>query len=62
MRFAAAILLGLALLTQEAMAETYPEVELRNGVGDFGTLLSIDKARRQLGYEPAFSWRDAITS
>ena len=46
----------------DLMAEAYPDVELRDGVGEFGTLLSIDKARRQLGYEPAFSWRDAITS
>ena len=46
----------------DLMAEAYPDVELRDGVGELGTLLSIDKARRQLGYEPAFSWRDAITS
>ena len=46
----------------DLMAEVYPEVELRDGVGEFGTLLSIEKARRLLGYEPAFSWRDAITS
>ena len=46
----------------DLMAEAYPDVELRGGVGEFGTLLSIEKARRQLGYEPAFSWRDAITS
>jgi nucleoside-diphosphate-sugar epimerase len=44
----------------ELMAEVYPDVELRDGVGEFGTLLSIEKARRLLGYEPAFSWRDAI--
>ena len=44
----------------DLMAEVYPDVELRDGVGEFGTLLSIDKARRLLGYEPAFSWRDAI--
>jgi nucleoside-diphosphate-sugar epimerase len=44
----------------DLMAEIYPDVELRNGVGEFGTLLSIEKARRLLGYEPAFSWRDAI--
>ena len=42
------------------MAEVYPDVELRDGVGEFGTLLSIEKARRLLGYEPAYSWRDAI--
>lgn len=46
----------------DLMAEAYPDVELRGGVDEFGTLLSIEKARRQLGYEPAFSWRDAITS
>ena len=44
------------------MAEAYPDVELRDGVGEFGTLLSIEKARQRLGYEPEFSWRDAITS
>ena len=43
----------------DLMAEVFPDVELR-GVAEFGTLLSIDKARRLLGYEPAFSWRDAI--
>jgi nucleoside-diphosphate-sugar epimerase len=41
----------------ELMAEVYPDVELRD-VGEFGTLLSIEKARRVLGYEPAFSWRE----
>ncbi len=44
----------------DLMAEVYPDVELRDVVGEFGTLLSIEKARRLLGYEPAFSWRDAI--
>jgi nucleoside-diphosphate-sugar epimerase len=43
----------------DLMAEVYPDVELRD-VDEFGTLLSIEKARRLLGYEPAFSWRDAI--
>jgi nucleoside-diphosphate-sugar epimerase len=46
----------------DLMAEAYPDVELRDGVGEFGTLLSIEKARRELGYEPAFSWREAITT
>jgi nucleoside-diphosphate-sugar epimerase len=43
----------------ELMADAYPGVELRD-VAEFGTLLSIEKARRLLGYEPAFSWRDAV--
>jgi nucleoside-diphosphate-sugar epimerase len=42
----------------ELMAEVYPSVELHD-VSEHGTLLSIHKARRMLGYEPAFSWRDA---
>ena len=44
----------------ELMAEVFPDVELRDGIGEFETLLSIAKARRVLGYEPAFSWRTAI--
>jgi nucleoside-diphosphate-sugar epimerase len=44
----------------DLMAEVYPDVELRHPFGEFETLLSIDKARRQLGYEPAFSWRSAV--
>ena len=31
----------------DLMAEAYPDVELRDGVGEFGTLLSIEKARRR---------------
>jgi hypothetical protein len=42
------------------LAEVYPGVELRGELGEFETLLSNDKARRLLGYEPAFSWRNAL--
>ena len=45
---------------RELMAEVYPSVPLRPGTGDFDTLLSIDKARRLLGYDPAHSWRDSV--
>ena len=44
----------------ELVAEVFPGVELRDGVGANETLLSIDKARRMLGYAPQHSWRDAI--
>ena len=37
-----------------------PDVEMRGELGEFETLLSIGKARRLLGYEPGFSWRDAL--
>lgn len=38
-------------------AEVFPEVPVTKDLGEHETLLSIDKARRLLGYEPAFSWR-----
>jgi nucleoside-diphosphate-sugar epimerase len=44
----------------ELMAACYPSVPLREGTGDHDSLLSIAKARRILGYEPAHSWRDAL--
>jgi nucleoside-diphosphate-sugar epimerase len=44
----------------ELIAECFPSVPIRPETGDFETLLSIDKARRLLGYVPGFSWRDAI--
>jgi len=40
------------------MAEVYPAVSYRPTAGEFDTLLSIDKARALLGYEPEWSWRD----
>jgi nucleoside-diphosphate-sugar epimerase len=47
--------------SRELMAEVYPHVELRGEVGEFETLLSIAKARRRLGYDPRFSWRDHVS-
>ncbi len=45
----------------ELMAEVFPGVPLRPGVGDHDTLLSVDKARRMLGYNPEFSWRTYLS-
>jgi nucleoside-diphosphate-sugar epimerase len=42
---------------QELLAEVFPGVEVRGEIGPHDTLLSIDKARRVLGYEPEHSWR-----
>lgn len=42
------------------MAEVYPGVEIRKELGEHETLLSIDKARRVLGYKPQHSWRDHV--
>jgi nucleoside-diphosphate-sugar epimerase len=46
----------------ELLAEVFPGVELRDAVAEFGTLLSIENARRVLGYEPRISWRDVLRS
>ena len=37
--------------------EVFPSVALTREVGTHETLLSIDKARRVLGYEPRYTWR-----
>jgi nucleoside-diphosphate-sugar epimerase len=44
----------------ELLAECFPDVEVRGEIGPNDTLLSIDKARRLLGYEPQHSWRDQV--
>ncbi|GAA1142190.1 NAD-dependent epimerase/dehydratase family protein [Nesterenkonia lutea] len=46
----------------ELVAEVYPDVPLVADLGVNDTLLSIEKARRELGYEPRHSWRDAESS
>ena len=38
-------------------AEVFPGVRLSRELGEHETLLSIDKARRLLGYEPEYTWR-----
>jgi nucleoside-diphosphate-sugar epimerase len=44
----------------ELMAEVFPSVPLRRPVEGRETLLSIDRARRLLGYEPAYRWQDIV--
>ncbi|SKC41500.1 NAD-dependent epimerase/dehydratase family protein [Okibacterium fritillariae] len=46
----------------ELVAEVFPGVPLARDLDELGandTLLSIDKARRVLGFDPQHSWRDA---
>ena len=38
-------------------AEVFPDVPVTRDLGEHDTLLSIDKARRVLGYSPQHSWR-----
>jgi len=44
----------------ELAAEQFPNVRITKELGEHETLLCIDKARRVLGYEPQYSWRDAL--
>lgn len=41
----------------ELLAEVFPDVPHRREFGPHETLLSIEKARRVLGFEPRHSWR-----
>ena len=46
--------------SSDLISEVHPDVPVRRELGPHETLLSIDKARRVLGYEPAHSWRDHV--
>jgi hypothetical protein len=41
------------------LAEFYPDVPFKREIASDETLLSIEKARSVLGYEPRYSWRRA---
>jgi len=41
----------------QLVAEVFPEVTVTGDLGEHDTLLSIEKARRVLGYSPQHSWR-----
>ena len=42
----------------DLLREVYPGVPLTREVGEFETLLGIDRARQVLGFDPMHSWRD----
>jgi nucleoside-diphosphate-sugar epimerase len=42
----------------ELAAEVFPDVKVTKDLGEHETMLSIDKARRLLGFEPEYSWRN----
>lgn len=44
----------------ELLAQVYPDVPVRGAVDGHRTLLSVERARAELGYEPAHSWRDHV--
>jgi nucleoside-diphosphate-sugar epimerase len=44
----------------DLLAQVYPGVPIRGAVEGHRTLLSVERARAELGYEPAYSWRDHV--
>jgi nucleoside-diphosphate-sugar epimerase len=42
------------------MAEVFPDVPLTRDVGEYGTLLAVDRAKEVIGFVPQHSWRDHI--
>jgi len=46
--------------SEELLREVFPDVELKRPVGEFETLLSIDRAKAELGFAPSHSWRDEV--
>lgn len=53
----------LAELPTAELLRTYaPSVEIRQPIPGFASPYSIAKAKRLLGWEPAHSWRDEVTS
>jgi nucleoside-diphosphate-sugar epimerase len=44
----------------ELLRDQFPGVILTRDVGEFGTLLAIDRAREALGWEPRHTWRDEV--
>ena len=42
------------------MAEVFPQVPHKTTLSPNGTLLSIDKAKRLLDYNPQHSWRNHV--
>jgi hypothetical protein len=45
----------------DLLDEVYPGVQITKDVGEFGTLLAIDRAKTELGWTPRYSWRDVIS-
>ncbi|MGH8964276.1 MAG: NAD-dependent epimerase/dehydratase family protein, partial [Actinomycetes bacterium] len=49
---------GLTIPSAELAAAWFPGVPVRKELGEFETLLSIDKAAERLGYAPRHLWRE----
>ncbi|MDA8291889.1 MAG: NAD(P)-dependent oxidoreductase [Actinomycetota bacterium] len=50
----------VAMTNEQLVARCFPGTPLDRSLAPNATLLSIDKARRLLGFEPAYSWRSEV--
>jgi nucleoside-diphosphate-sugar epimerase len=55
-------LTGVDAVVHLANIPVFPDVKLTHDVGEFDTLLAIDRARQVLGFEPRHSWRDHVSA
>jgi nucleoside-diphosphate-sugar epimerase len=46
--------------SRDLLAEVFPDIPLTTEISEYGTLLSVDRAKQVIGYEPRHSWRDEI--
>jgi nucleoside-diphosphate-sugar epimerase len=46
--------------SRDLLAQIFPDIPVQGHLSEFGTLLSIEKARDLLGYEPRHSWRNYL--
>src|ERR1700748_800106 len=46
--------------SRDLLAEVFPDIPITREIGEYGTLLSIDRAKQVIGYVPSHSWRDEI--
>lgn len=51
---------NMKLTNEELLERCFPGAKLRPGTGPHDTLIGIDRARDELGYDPQYSWRDIL--
>ena len=51
---------NMKLTNEELLEQCFPGTKLRPGTGPYDTLIGIDRARDELGYDPQYSWRDIL--
>lgn len=51
---------NMKLTNSELLERVFPGTRLKPGTGPHDTLIGIDRAREELGYQPQYSWRDIL--